>query len=241
MSMYRPYSNISFNNCYDFITKAKAEKEVWELSTSLTFDDEEEMRWELDRISDLARDIMNAEYDLCEMEMDALYDAMQYDSVFKGNAFRSSKRAQRRKQNKKNKVRDRIHGRRHSGAHGGIDFRYIDCNPYCNKHRYHDAMFVINGKHHHNANRKTSAMDMREKDYNSTIKEKYALIDSLRDNLNEQIDLKKEILNKEAEISKTSVWNKGFNNLCESVISSKEKLKELEREEEVLTSILLVN
>lgn len=71
----------------------------------------------------------------------------------------------RRKQNKKNKERDRIHGRRHGGAHGGIDFRYVDCNPYVNKHRYEDAMFAINGKHRHNANRKASAMDAREKDY----------------------------------------------------------------------------
>lgn len=165
MSMYRPYSDVCFNNCYDFIMKSKTEKEVWELSTSLTFDDEEEMRWELDRISDLTRDIMNAEYDLCEMEMDALYDAMQYDSVFKENAFRTAKKANRRKQNKKNKSRDRIHGRRHSGAHGGVDFRYVDCNPFCNKHQYVDAMFAINGKHRHNADKKASAMSAREQDF----------------------------------------------------------------------------
>lgn len=111
MSMYRPYSNVCFNNCYDFIMKSKAEKEVWELSTSLTFDDEEEMRWELDRISDLARDIMNAEYDLCEMEMDTLYDAEEYDNILNGNVFRSSKRVQRRKANKKYHKSDRKHGK----------------------------------------------------------------------------------------------------------------------------------
>ena len=111
MSMYRPYSNVCFNNCYDFIMKSKAEKEVWELSTSLTFDDEEEMRWELDRISDLTRDIMNAEYDLCEMEMDALYDAEEYDNILNGNAFRSSKRAQRRKANIRHHKADRRHGK----------------------------------------------------------------------------------------------------------------------------------
>lgn len=171
MAMYRPYSNVCFNNCYDFIMKSKAEKETWEISISLVFDDKEEMRYELDRISDLAENIMNAEYDLCEMEMDALYDAMQYDSVFERNAFRSSKKAQRRKQNKKNKNRDRIHGRRHGGAHGEVDFRYVDCNPFCNKHQYVDAMFCTNGKHHHNADRKASAMSAREQDYflNSSI------------------------------------------------------------------------
>lgn len=168
MSMYRPYSNVCFNNCYDFIMKSKAEKEVWELSTSLTFDNEEEMRWELDRISDLAENIMNAEYDLCEMEMDALYDAMQYDSVFEGNAFRTAKKANRRKQNKKNKNRDRIHGRRHGGAHGGVDFRYVDCNPFCNKHQYVDAMFATNGKHRFNSARKACAMDAREQEYYSS-------------------------------------------------------------------------
>lgn len=71
----------------------------------------------------------------------------------------------RRKQNKKNKERDRIHGRRHSGAHGGVDFRYVDCNPYVNKHRYEDAMFATNGKHRHNADRKASAMFAREQDF----------------------------------------------------------------------------
>lgn len=111
MSMYRPYSNVCFNNCYDFIMKSKAEKEVWELSTSLTFDDEEEMRWELDRISDLTRDIMSAEYDLCEMEMDALYDAEEYDNILNGNAFRSSKKAQRRKANIRHHKADRRHGK----------------------------------------------------------------------------------------------------------------------------------
>lgn len=163
MSMYRPYSNIAFNNCYDFIMKSKAEKEVWELSTSLTFGDKEEMRWELDRISDLAENIMNAEYDLMEMEMEALYDAEEYDSIMNENTFRTSKRASRRKQNKKNKSRDRIHGRRHGGAHGGVDFRYVDCNPFCTKDSYYDGMHKDNGKRHNNA-KKLFSVIAREKE-----------------------------------------------------------------------------
>ena len=90
---------------------------------------------------------------------------MEYNHILNGNAFRTAKKANRRKQNKKNKSRDRIHGRRHGGAHGGVDFRYVDCNPFCNKHQYVDAMFAINGKHHHNADRKASAMTAREQDF----------------------------------------------------------------------------
>ena len=118
MSMYRPYDNVCFNNCYDFIMKSKAEKEVWELSTSLTFDDEEEMRWELDRISDLTRDIMNAEYDLCEMEMDALYDVEKYDAVLNGNIFRKGRNHKAKQNGKRNAGKakrlhktDRKHGK----------------------------------------------------------------------------------------------------------------------------------
>ena len=89
------------------------------------------------------------------------------DAISSMDSHNSSKanHLKRRKQNKKNKNRDRIHGRRHSGAHGGVDFRYVDCNPYVNKHRYEDAMFAINGKHRHNANRKASAMFAREQDF----------------------------------------------------------------------------
>lgn len=118
MSMYRPYSNVCFNNCYDFIMKSKAEKEVWELSTSLTFDDEEEMRWELDHISDLTRDIMNAEYDLCEMEMNALYDAEEYDNILNGNVLRKGRNRKAQRNGKRNADKakrlhkaDRYHGK----------------------------------------------------------------------------------------------------------------------------------
>ena len=116
--MYRPYSNVAFNNCYDFIMKSKAEKEVWELSTSLTFNDKEEMRWELDRISDLTRDIMNAEYDLCEMEMDALYDAEKYDAVLNRNTSRKGRNRKAQRNGKRNTDKtkrlhkaDRYHGK----------------------------------------------------------------------------------------------------------------------------------
>ena len=97
--------------------------------------------------------------------MRMLYGMEELESAFEERTTIKTNRLNRRKQNKKNKSRDRIHGRRHSGAHGGVDFRYIDCNPFCNKHRYEDAMFATNGKHRHNADRKASAMSAREHDF----------------------------------------------------------------------------
>lgn len=142
--------NTKFSNCFNFINDMKKVIES-----------------DHDRYDNIYMEesIFHAEIDLMEMELEASYDAEMYDSIINGNAFRTSKRASRRKQNKKNKSRDRIHGRRHSGAHGGIDFRYIDCNPFCNKHRYEDAMFVTNGKHRFNSAKKASAMDAREQDF----------------------------------------------------------------------------
>lgn len=146
--------NIRFSNCFDFINNTK---QYLEANPS---------DW---RNIYTMEDLVRAECDLMEMELEALDDAEEYDSVLNGNAFRTAKKANRRKQNKKNKSRDRIHGRRHGGAHGGVDFRYVDCNPFCNKHQYVDAMFATNGKHRHNADRKASAMSAREQDYLSSI------------------------------------------------------------------------
>lgn len=142
--------NIRFSNCFDFINNTKRYLEANPTDWRNIYTEEA---------------LVRAECDLMEMELEALYDTEEYDALLNGNAFRSSKRASRRKQNKKNKERDRIHGRKHSGAHGGVDFRYVDCNPYVNKHRYEDAMFAINGKHRHNADRKASAMFAREQDF----------------------------------------------------------------------------
>lgn len=141
--------NIRFSNCFDFINNTKQYLEANPTDWRNIYTEEA---------------LVRAECDLMEMELEALYDAEEYDSVLNGNAFRSAKKTNRRKQNKKNKNRDRIHGRRHGGAHGGVDFRYVDCNPYVNKHRYEDAMFATNGKHHHNTDKRASAMTAREKE-----------------------------------------------------------------------------
>lgn len=96
--------------------------------------------------------------------MTMLYGKGDVISPMDSHSSSKANRLNRRKQNKKNKSRDRIHGRRHGGMHGGVDFRYIDCNPFCNKHRYEDAMFYTNGKHRHNTDKRASAMDAREKE-----------------------------------------------------------------------------
>lgn len=141
--------NIRYSNCFDFINNTKQYLEANPTDWRNIYTEEA---------------LVRAECDLMEMELEALYDTEEYDALLNGNVFRTAKKANRRKQNKKNKSRDRIHGRRHGGAHGGIDFRYVDCNPFCNKHRYVDAMFATNGKHRHNADKRTSAMDAREKE-----------------------------------------------------------------------------
>ena len=59
----------------------------------------------------LERSVIFAECDLMEMELEALNDAKEYDSLMNGNTFRSSKRTQRRKQNIHHHKADRKHGK----------------------------------------------------------------------------------------------------------------------------------
>ena len=85
-----------FSNCFDFINNTKRYLEANPTDWRNIYTEEA-----------LAR----AECDLMEMELEADYDAMQYDSVLNGNAFRSSKRAQRRKANIRHHKADRRHGK----------------------------------------------------------------------------------------------------------------------------------
>lgn len=88
--------NVMFSNCFDFINNTKRYLEANPTDWRNIYTEEA-----------LAR----AECDLMEMELEADYDAMQYDSVLNGNAFRSSKRAQRRKANIRHHKADRRHGK----------------------------------------------------------------------------------------------------------------------------------
>ena len=88
--------NIRFSNCFNFINNTKQYLEANPTDWRNIYTEEA-----------LAR----AECDLMEMELEADYDAENYDALMNGNAFRSSKRAQRRKANKKYHKTDRRHGK----------------------------------------------------------------------------------------------------------------------------------
>lgn len=88
--------NVMFSNCFNFINNTKQYLEANPTDWRNIYTEEA-----------LAR----AECDLMEMELEADYDAENYDALMNGNAFRSSKRAQRRKANKKYHKTDRRHGK----------------------------------------------------------------------------------------------------------------------------------
>ena len=88
--------NIRFSNCFDFINNTKQYLEANPTDWRNIYTEEA---------------LAHAECDLMEMELEALYDAKEYDSVLNGNAFRSSKRAQRRKANIRHHKADRKHGK----------------------------------------------------------------------------------------------------------------------------------
>ena len=88
--------NIMFSNCFDFINETKRYLEANPTDWRNIYTEEA---------------LVRAECDLMEMELEASYDAVQYDSVFEGNVSRSSKRAQRRKQNIRHHKADRKHGK----------------------------------------------------------------------------------------------------------------------------------
>lgn len=88
--------NVMFSNCFNFINNTKQYLEA------------NPTDW---RNIYTMEDLIHAECDLMEMELEALYDTEEYDALLNGNAFRPSKRAQRRKQNKKYHKADRRHGK----------------------------------------------------------------------------------------------------------------------------------
>ena len=91
-----PDLNVRFSNCFDFINNTKQYLEA------------NPTDW---RNIYTMEDLIHAEYDLCEMEMDALYDAEEYDNVLNGNTFRTAKKANRRKANIRHHKSDRKHGK----------------------------------------------------------------------------------------------------------------------------------
>lgn len=91
-----PDFNIMFGNCFNFINSTKQYLEANPTDWRNVYTEEA---------------LAYAECDLMEMELEASYDAEEYDALVNGNAFRSSKRAQRRKANIRHHKADRKHGK----------------------------------------------------------------------------------------------------------------------------------
>ena len=88
--------NVMFGNCFNFINNTKRYLEANPTDWRNVYTEEA---------------LAHAECDLMEMEIEAAYDAENYDALLNGNAFRSSKRAQRRKANIRHHKSDRKHGK----------------------------------------------------------------------------------------------------------------------------------
>jgi hypothetical protein len=88
--------NIRYSNCFDFINNTK---QYLEANPS---------DW---RNIYTMEDLIHAECDLMEMELEASYDAEEYDSLMNGNTFRTAKKANRRKANIRHHKADRYHGK----------------------------------------------------------------------------------------------------------------------------------
>ena len=117
-----------------------------------------------------------------EMELEADYDAEEYDALLNGNVFRSSKRAQRRKTNIRYSKSDRKHGKsvpqsdkKYWDEQSGTFYRWDEKK----------KTFSSPKKPVVHRNRKTfrdrlnSAMDARELDYTSDFSEKGELMDKV--------------------------------------------------------------
>lgn len=96
--------NIRYSNCFDFINNTKQYLEANPTDWRNIYTEEA---------------LVRAECDLMEMELEASYDAEEYDSIMNGNTFRTSKRAQRRKANIRRHKADRYHGKCFEGREDG--------------------------------------------------------------------------------------------------------------------------
>ena len=160
--------NIRFSNCFDFINNTKQYLEANPTDWRNIYTEEE---------------LIRAECDLMEMELEALYDAEEYDSVLNGNAFRTSKRTQRRKQNKKHHKADRYHGKNYLKRNNLQELSVKNAEFFHNKKAmdiaYDDGKWIYTGKDGNNFwskvwytrhkknrnNRLDSAMKAREEEY----------------------------------------------------------------------------
>lgn len=144
--------NIRFSNCFDFINNTK---QYLEANPS---------DW---RNIYTMEDLVRAECDLMEMEIEAAYDAEEYNSLLNENAFRSSKRAQRRKANIRHHKADRRHGKnvpqsdkKYMDSLSGTFYRWDEKRKTFNSHKKP----VVHRNRKTFRDRLVSAMDAREQE-----------------------------------------------------------------------------
>ena len=159
--------SVMFSNCLNFINNTKQYLEANPTDWRNVYTEEA-----------LAR----AECDLMEMELEALYDAEEYDSVLNGNAFRSSKRAQRRKVNIRHHKADRRHGKfvpqsdkKYWDEQSGTFYRWDEKRKTFSSPKKP----IVHRKRKTFRDRLNSAMSARELDYTSDFSEKGELMNKV--------------------------------------------------------------
>lgn len=159
--------NVMFSNCFNFINNTKQYLEANPTDWRNVYTEEA---------------LAYAECDLMEMELEANYDAMQYDSVFEGNAFRSSKRAQRRKANIRHHKTDRRHGKsvpqsdkKYWDEQSGTFYRWDEKRKTFSSPKKP----IVHRKRKTFRDRLNSAMSARELDYTSDFSEKGELMNKV--------------------------------------------------------------
>ena len=129
--------NIRFSNCFDFINNTKQYLEANPTDWRNIYTEEA---------------LAHAECDLMEMELEADYDAMQYDSVFERNVFRKRRNRKAKQNGKRNANKadrlhkaDRYHGKKlmvveykeNHEIKKGLSWLYRDCHcPVCDDVKY---------------------------------------------------------------------------------------------------------
>lgn len=144
--------NVMFSNCFDFINNTKQYLEANPTDWRNIYTEEA---------------LAHAECDLMEMELEADYDAENYDALLNGNAFRSSKRVQRRKANIRHHKADRRHGKsvpqsdkKYWDEQSGTFYRWDEKRKTFHSHKKP----VVHRKRKTFRDRLNSAMDAREQE-----------------------------------------------------------------------------
>lgn len=148
-----PDLNIRYSNCFEFINSTKQYLEA------------NPTDW---RNIYTMEDLIHAECDLMEMELEASYDAEEYDSLMNGNTFRTAKKANRRKANIRHHKTDRRHGKivpqsdkKYMDSLSGTFYRWDEKRKTFDSHKKP----VIHKRRKTFRDRLVSAMDAREQDY----------------------------------------------------------------------------